>query len=107
MEQTQRTKVSIDYGTNKDYFAMRVVNDDMANAHFQRGAVIIVHRQHYASDGEIVLVMYNGKACLRYFREQSGEIYLTAAHNDILPVIVRKTDDFAIMGKVCELRFEM
>lgn len=107
MERTQRTTVSIDYGTKTEYFAIRVVDDDMINAHFQRGAVVIIRKQRYASDGEIVLVLYNGKVCLRYFKENGEDLYLTAANNEILPVLVRKTDDFTILGKVCEIRFEV
>ena len=31
MEKAQRQTVSIDYGTSKDFFAIRIVNDDMKN----------------------------------------------------------------------------
>lgn len=107
MGKAQRQTVSIDYGTSKDFFAIRIVNDDMKNAHVQRGAIVIVHKQRYASDGEIVLVLYNGKLLLRYYKASGDEIYLTAANNDIMPFIVRKTDDFTILGKICEVRFEL
>ena len=107
MEKAQRQTVSIDYGTSKDFFAIRIVNDDMKNAHVQRGAIVIVHKQRYANDGEIVLALYNGKLLLRYYKESGDDIYLTAANNDILPFIVRNTDDFTILGKICEIRFEL
>lgn len=107
MERAHRQTVSIDYGTSKDFFAIRIANDDMINAHVQRGAIIIVRKQRYASNGEIVLALLNGKMLLRYYKEFDGDLYLTAANNDILPVMVRNSDDLTILGKVCEIRFEV
>ena len=99
--------IQIEYGTNKEYFAVRIANDDMKNAHFQRGALVVVKKQTFAVDGDIVLVLHNGKICFRYYKEQGGEICLISANNDILPVLVRETDDFAILGKAKEIRYEV
>ncbi len=99
--------LQIEYGANKEFFAVRIVSDDMKNAHIQRGAVVVVRKQRHAGNGEIVLVLYNGKVCFRYYQEIGGVRCLTAANNDILPVIVKATDDFAILGKVVEIRFEV
>lgn len=107
MEQRRRETLQIEYGTSKEYFAVRVMSEDMINAHIPKGAVVVIRKQRYASNGEIVLVLHNGKLCFRYFKEVDGDLYLTAANNSIMPVIVRKTDDFAVLGKVCEIRFEV
>ena len=99
--------LQLEYGTSKEYFAVRVCSDDMINAHVTRGAVVILRKQRFADNGNIVLVLLNGKALFRYYKEVDGDLYLTAANNDILPVMVRKTDDITILGKVCEIRFEV
>lgn len=106
-ESTRRKSLQIEYGTSKEYFAVRVCSDDMINAHLTRGAVVVLRKQRFAENGNIVLVLLNGKALFRYYKELDGDLYFTAANNDILPVMVRKTDDITILGKVCEIRFEV
>ena len=107
MERARRTTLQIDYGTSKDFFAVRVDNDDMINAHVLSGAIIIVRKQRYANDGEIVLVLHNQKLLLRCYKASGGNVFLTAANNNILPVLVQPTDEFVILGKVCEIRQEL
>ena len=108
MQHTQHENtVKIEYGTNEEFFAVRVVSEDMKNAHLQRGAVVIVRKQRFADNGDIVLVVLNGKTLFRYYNAVDGDLYLTAANNDIMPVMVRKTDDFLILGKVCEIRIKL
>ena len=104
MQESKRNTIQIEYGTSKDYFAVRICSDDMINAHLKRGAVVVIRKQRFAESGNIVLVLLNGKPLFRYYKELDGDLYLTAANNDIMPVIVRKTDDFTILGKVCEIR---
>lgn len=98
--------MQIEYGTNREYFAVRVANEDMKNANINRGAIVVIRKQRFAESGNIVLALHNGKVCFRYYKEQDGEIYLTAANNEILPVLVRKTDNFMILGKACEIRIK-
>ena len=106
-ENPKRDIVSIDYGTNKDYFAVRIVSDDMKNAHFEVGAIVIVRKQSYANNGDIVLILHNGKLCFRYYVVSGNDLYLTAANNAILPVAVKETDNFLILGKVSEIRIDL
>ena len=106
LERKAREAARID-GAQADCFAVRVATDDMKNAHIQRGAVVIVRKQRHAGNGEIVLVAHNGKVCFRYFQEVDGVFYLTAANNEIVPVIIKAADDFVILGKVIEIRFEV
>lgn len=106
-ERKKRETVRIDYGTNTDFFAVRIASNDMKNAHIQKGAIVILHKQSYAQNGEIVLALHNGKLCFRYYVVNGNDLYLTAANNDILPVAVKNTDDFLILGKVCEIRIEV
>ena len=106
-ESKYKDTLQIEYGTNKEYFAVRVCSDEMINAHVQRGAVVVLRKQRFAESGNIVLVVLNGKALFRYYKELDGDLYLTAANNDILPLMVRKTDDLTILGKVCEIRFAL
>lgn len=103
----QRNNLTIDYGTSEEYFAIRIMSEDMKNAHFQVGALVVVRKQRHASNGDIVLVLHNGKICFRYYAKDENGIYLTAANNEILPVMVKATDDFIILGKAKEIRMEI
>lgn len=107
MTEKQREFVRVDYEPRDDYFAVRITNDDMKNAHIPNGAVVILHKQRYAKNGDIVLALHNGEQVLRYYKESGEDLYLTPANNELLPVAVKKTDDFLILGKVLEIRVEV
>lgn len=104
--QRQRTTVQIDYGGNKEYFAVRVAGDDMVNAHCPKGAILILRKQRFAEDGNAIIALHNGKLRFCFYKTNGKEVYLTAANNNILPVLVQPTDEFIILGKVCEVRQE-
>jgi SOS-response transcriptional repressor LexA len=106
-ERKQRTSVCIDYGGNKDFFAVRLACDDMINAHYQKGAVIILRKQKFANDGDPIIALHNGKLRFCFYKTNGDDIYLTAANNNILPTLIKPTDKLAILGKVCEVRTEV
>lgn len=103
----QRTTVQIDYGGSKDFFAVRLAGDDMINAHYQKGAIIILKKQSFANDGDPIIALHNGKMRFCFYKTNGNEVYLTAANNNILPALVKSTDEFVILGKVCEVRMEI
>lgn len=87
--------------------AVRVQNDDMKSAFIPCGAVVVVHKQSTANNGDIVLVAHNGTQYFRYYKTNGQTKYLAAANGEIPPVIIGESDDFIILGKVVEIRIEM
>ena len=98
--------VKTDYAPS-GYFAVRITSDELTNAHIPKGAILILQKQRQAVDGDIVLAVHNGKVVFRYYKPRGERLYLTAAHNDILPIAVEKDDDLLVLGKVKEIRFEV
>lgn len=107
MTEKQREFVRVDYEPRDEYFAVRVHNDDMKNAHIPKGAIVILHKQSYADNGDIVLAVHNGEQVFRYYKESGESVYLTPANNELLPVIIGSADELLILGKAVEIRVEV
>ncbi len=86
--------------------AVRVQNDEMKGAFIPSGAVVVVHKQNTANDGDIILAAHNGAQFFRYYKTNGQTKYLAAANGEIPPVIIGENDDFIILGKVVEIRIE-
>ena len=106
-ERQKRTSVQIDYGGNKDFFAVRLAGEDMINAHYQKGAIVIFRKQRFADDGDAIIALHNDKVRFCFYKSSGAVVYLTAANNNILPTLVKPTDKLVILGKVCEVRMEV
>ena len=103
MQESKHT-LQIEYGNNREYFAVRVCSADMKNAYMPVGAVVVVHKQRYADNGDIVLAVLNGKLIYRYYKTDGDDLYLFPANNDLMPIAIKKTDDLLLLGKVVEIR---
>ena len=103
----QREGVRIDYEPRDEYFVVRVHNDDMKNAHLPKGAVVVIHKQSYADNGDIILAVLNSEMVFRYYKKNGESVYLMPANNEILPCIVGGGDSLLILGKVKEIRIEV
>jgi repressor LexA len=96
--------VYINYRPKDEYFALQVFGDSMINAGIPDGAILIVHKQSYAENGSIVVAFLNGEQTVKYFKFTDDDIYLVPANNNYLPIHIKKTDDFMILGEVVETR---
>lgn len=99
--------VYINYKPKEEYFALRVFGDSMINAGIPDGAVLIVHKQSYVENGNIVVAFLNGEHTVKYFKTMEDDIYLVPANNNYLPIPVRKDDEFLILGRVVEIRINL
>ena len=99
--------VFINHKPKEEYFALRVFGDSMINAGIPDGAILIVHKQSYAESGNIVIAFLNGEQTVKYFKLHDEDMYLVPANNNYLPIHIRKTDEFLILGKVVEIRINL
>lgn len=99
--------VYINHKPKEEYFALKVFGDSMINAGIPDSAILIVHKQSYAENGNIVVAFLNGEQTVKYFKTMNEDLYLVPANNNYLPIPVRKTDDFMILGKVVEIRVSL
>ena len=99
--------VFINHKPKEEYFALRVFGDSMINAGIPDGAILIVHKQPHAENGNIVIAFLNGEQTVKYLKFSGDDMYLVPANNNYLPIPVRKTDEFLILGKVVEIRINL
>ena len=88
-------------------FCVTARGDSMINAGIPDGAILIVHKQPHAENGNIVIAFLNGEQTVKYLKFSGDDMYLVPANNNYLPIPVRKTDEFLILGKVVEIRINL
>jgi len=78
----------------EEYFALRVKGDSMIGAGISDGSIVIIHKQNYAEDGDIVACGLNGnEATLKRYRVSPGNaIILMPENNAYAPIVVEKRD---------------
>jgi SOS regulatory protein LexA len=99
--------VFINHKPKEEYFALKVFGDSMINAGIPDGAILIVHKQSYADNGNVIVAFLNGEQTVKYFKTMNEDMYLVPANNNYLPIPIRKGDDFMILGKVVEIRVSL
>ena len=96
--------IYISYKPKENYFALRVQGDSMINAGIRDKSILVVHKQTYAENGEIVVAMLNGESTVKRFKIFGNDIFLMPENPTFEPIHVQKNDDFLILGKVIEVR---
>lgn len=96
--------ITIDYPHPDDYFALRVDGNSMIGARIRDGDTVIVRKQNYADNGDIVVVSVNGESTVKRYKKTGNIIYLFPENPDFEPIPVTEHDKFFIFGKVVEVR---
>lgn len=77
----------------EEYFYLKVVGDSMINAGISNGSKVLVHKQNYAEDGQIVVCLVNGdEATLKRYKDKGDMLLLMPENNAYEPIIVPKKD---------------
>jgi repressor LexA len=77
----------------EEYFALRVQGDSMINAGITPGCAVIIHKQDYAENGQIVACMVDEQdATLKRFRQQGRTIMLMPENSNYDPIILDSSD---------------
>jgi len=83
-----------------DLFGLRVKGESMLGAGIHDGDIVVVQRQPLANPGEMLVVVKDGEASVRWLRKNNGNLILQASSlEDKYPDEVL-TDTFVIIGKV-------
>ena len=99
--------VYISFHPKEEYFALRVHGDSMINAGIRDNSILIVHKQPYATCGDIVVAMLNGEQTVKRFKMYGENIFLMPENPEFEPIPVLKGADFLILGKVVEVRMTL
>lgn len=84
-------------GFKDDFFALRVSGDSMINAGIYNKDVIIVKKQNYAENGEIVVALVDDSATVKRFYLEKDKIILHPENDEMEDLIF---DDAKILGIV-------
>ncbi|MCS6912169.1 MAG: transcriptional repressor LexA [Myxococcota bacterium] len=79
-------------GNHRDVFALRVRGDSMIEAGILDGDYIFVRKQPTARPGEIVVVMINDEATVKYYYPEGDQIVFRPANRTMQPIVVRRQD---------------
>ncbi|MDO1605526.1 transcriptional repressor LexA [Lactobacillus sp. YT155] len=92
---------NISNNDGRPLFMLTIRGESMINAGILDGDQVIVRKQDYASNGEIVIAMTeeNEATCKRFYKED-GYIRLQPENDDLDPLIF---DNVSILGKVVGL----
>ena len=79
------------YGRN--FFALRVRGNELANDHLTDGDLIIAEKREVVDDGDVVVAVLNGgKACLKKFFREEGQIRLQSPNGSLESEMVPHAD---------------
>lgn len=84
----------------EDLFMLRIVGESMINVGINNGDLVIIKKQNYAENGEIVAALVDDSATVkRFYKEKSG-FRLQPENDTMSPIYV---DEIEIIGKVVGL----
>lgn len=84
-----------------EYFALQVEGESMKNIGIRHGSIVIVHKQDYANDGDIVVALVDGQdATVKRFKRLENAIVLMPENPDFHPIVITPGIEFHILGVV-------
>ena len=99
--------VYIEHKNAQDYFALRVSGDSMINAGILPGALLIVHKQNTANNGDIIVASIDGESTVKRYKENAGAVFLMPENSAYSPILITEKTAFYIFGKVVEIRVSL
>ena len=85
---------------NADTFMLTVRGDSMINVGIYDGDLIIIAKQSYAQNGDIVVALLDESATVKTFYKEENHIRLQPENDSMEPIIVKEV---LILGKVVGL----
>ena len=73
-------------GRAGEYFALRVRGESMVKAGILPGDLVIIRRQHTASNGEIVVALLGDEATVKRFHQENGHVWLLPENDSYQPI---------------------
>lgn len=87
---------------NGQEYGLTIQGDSMIKKHIVDGDSIIVRKQNYANDGDIVVALVNGEVTCKIFRKRGREVWLQPANDNYKDI----KQPFEILGILLELTRE-
>ena len=85
---------------SEDLFGLRVKGDSMVRAGIHERDIVVVRRQAFAAPGDLVVVVKNGEALIRWLRKDGNRLFFQADDFEGRYPIEAITDEHTVIGKV-------
>lgn len=90
----------LDTFSTKDLFAIRVKDKNMTCKRIEKGDILIIRKQNEIGKEAIALISLNNEIAIKRVVKQDKHIILQSTDLEHLPILIKETDDFSIIGKV-------
>lgn len=81
-------------------WAVRVLDDSLADIHVLAGDILIVQPQTTVQNGQLAIVRSGGATFVRYWFAESGRVRLESANRQTLPILVESAELVAVVTNV-------
>lgn len=92
--------IPFEYIGNKEVFMLRVRGESMMDVGIYDGDLVLVSKDNFARNGEIVVALIEDSATVKTFYKENGHFRLQPENDNYEPIIV---DEVIILGKVIGL----
>lgn len=97
-------KVPKSFVGNDVRYYVRAKGDSMVDQGICDGDKLLIRATEVAQEEDIVVAMINNECTIKvFYRSDEGEVYLVPRNEKYLPILVRESDDFSIVGVVEEV----
>ncbi len=79
----------------KTHYALRISGDSMLGDHIMNKDIVVIRKQNYASEGEIIVAIINDEATIKRFYKESECFRLQPSNPEYAPIF---TKDLVIGG---------
>ena len=90
----------IEFNTDSEMFMLKVKGDSMINAGIFNGDKIVVKKQEYANNGDIVVALIDDSATIKRFYKKNNKIILHPENDNMQDIVL---DNVLILGIVTGL----
>lgn len=91
--------------TDKECFALKIKGDSMS-PRIMDGDIVLVRRQDYAEDGDLVIALIEDEATCKVLKKNHDSVTLVPFNPVFTPLVYSKDANIHILGRVIESRHE-
>lgn len=91
---------------NGELYMLRAIGDSMIGVGIQKNDLLVIRKQNYANDGEIVVALTNGNNTLKRLHHKSGKIVLSPANKTKTDIVVSDCQVQGVLVGCIKTKFE-
>ena len=86
-----------------EYYVLKVTGNSMIDSHIVSGDFVVIRKQDWANNGEIVVALIDGEyATLKKYENEGPKVRLIPSNPDMLPIVL-ESNRVKIQGKTAGL----